>query len=87
MKTGTILRTFKARDGKEVTIRTTKWSDLDDLQKFINDLVEEDAMIARDSKVTRKAETDCLVERLKSLEKGRNIQIVADSAGTNNRQL
>ena len=44
-------------------------------------------MIARDSKVTRKAETDCLVERLKSLEKGRNIQIVADSAGTNNRQL
>jgi len=83
----TILRTLKARDGKEVTIRTPKWSDLDDLQKFINYLVEEDAMIARDSKVTRKAETDCLVERLKSLEKGRNIQIVADSACTNNRQL
>jgi RimJ/RimL family protein N-acetyltransferase len=81
LKAGTILNKFKSKGGHNVTLRTPSWRDLDDLLEFINSLVEEDAMIGRDSKVTRDEEVDWLAERLKNLEKDRNAQIVAEVDG------
>jgi RimJ/RimL family protein N-acetyltransferase len=81
VKAGTVLRKFKSKGGHKVTLRTPAWRDLDDLLEFINSLVEEDAMIARESKVTRDEEVDWLAERLKNLEKDRDMQIVADVDG------
>jgi RimJ/RimL family protein N-acetyltransferase len=78
VKAGTVLRKFKSKGGHKVTLRTPAWRDLDGLLEFINSLVEEDAMIARDSTVTQDEEVDWLAERLKNLEKDRNMQIVAD---------
>ena len=81
LKAGTVLRKFKSKGGYNVTLRTPAWRNLNDLLEFINSLVEEDAMIGRDSKVTRDEEVDWLAERLKNLEKDRNMQIVAEVDG------
>jgi hypothetical protein len=56
MKEGTILRSFDAKDGKKVTLRTPRWGDLDDCLNFINGLVEEKAMIMMSEKQTRDSE-------------------------------
>ena len=78
---GTFLYVFTAKDGREVTLRTPKWDDLEDMIDFINSLVEEKAMIARHTKVTREQEIDWLADNLKKLEKGRHIYIVAEVDG------
>lgn len=78
MRAGTFLQTFKARDGRKVTLRTPRWEDLDDMLDFINSLVEEEAPIAVDEKPTRDQEVDWLAGRLSNLEKGRAIAIVAE---------
>ena len=44
---GTFLYIFTAKDGREVTLRTPKWDDLDDMLEIINSPVEEEAMVAR----------------------------------------
>ena len=49
MKPDTVLRKFTNRKGREVTLRTPRWSDLDDMLSMINSLVEEEAMIAFDN--------------------------------------
>jgi len=48
MKPGRIIRTFSARDGRNVVLRTPRWEDLDDLLELINSLVEERANIIMD---------------------------------------
>lgn len=78
---GTFLYIFTAKDGREVTLRTPKWDDLDDMLEFINSLVEEEAMVARHTKVTREQEIDWLADNLKKLEKGQHISIVAEVDG------
>lgn len=60
MKAGKIIRSFFARDGREVVLRTPKWEDLDDLLELINSLVEERADITRTKKVSREEEIDWL---------------------------
>ena len=62
-------------------MRTPKWDDLDDMLEFINSLVEEEAMVARHTKVTREQEIDWLADNLKKLEKGHHISIVAEIDG------
>ena len=69
MKAGTILRNFVTKDGREVILRTPRFEDLDDCLDFINSLVEEEAMILVDTKMTRVAETDWLARNLSDLEK------------------
>ncbi|MBN2335596.1 GNAT family N-acetyltransferase [Candidatus Bathyarchaeota archaeon] len=81
MKAGTVLREFKAGDGRKVTLRTPRWEDLDDMLEFINLLVEEEAMIAVDTKKTREEEVDWLARNLTNLEKGRLIAVVAEADG------
>jgi RimJ/RimL family protein N-acetyltransferase len=81
MKAGTILRTFRARDGRQVTLRTPRWEDLDDMLEFINSLVEEEAMIIMNQKQTREQETDWLAKTLVDLEKDKHMMVVAEVEG------
>lgn len=80
MKAGTFIRSFTAKDGREVILRAPKWSDLDDMLDFINSLIEENAEIADDTKKTREQEIDWLARHLINLEKDRNIVVVAARA-------
>ena len=70
MKTGEILKSFTAKNGRNVILRTPKWEDLDDLMEFINSLVEEGVHIDRNQKVTSEQEADWLGRKLADLEKG-----------------
>ena len=81
MKAGTILREFEASDGRRVILRTPTWGDLDDMLEFINSLVEEEAMIAVDTKKTREEEVDWLARKLTTLEKDKQISVVAEVDG------
>jgi ribosomal protein S18 acetylase RimI-like enzyme len=81
LRAGAFLRRFTASDGREVTIRTPEWDDLDDMLDFINSLVEEEAMIAANQKQTRESEIDFLARKLTSLEKDRIIHVVAEVEG------
>ena len=81
MRPGTLLRQFKAKDDTEVKLRTPRWEDLDDLLEFINDLVEEEAMIAANQKHTRESETDWLARKLTNLEKDKHVAVVAEVDG------
>ena len=78
MKAGTIIREFQAKNGKTVTLRAPRWSDLDDMLDFINSLVEEGADIGVDTKKTREEEIDWLSELLTKVEKDRIIAVCAE---------
>ena len=81
MKAGRIIRHFTAKDGRQVTLRTPRWEDLDDLTEFINSLVEEGADISRDKKVTREEEAEWLGRRLADLENDKIFFMVAEIDG------
>jgi RimJ/RimL family protein N-acetyltransferase len=81
IKTGKILRRFIAKDGREVILRTPKREDLDDLLELINSLVEEDAEILIDKKLSREEEADWLSRTLAQLEKGNKVHMVAEVDG------
>jgi L-amino acid N-acyltransferase YncA len=74
-------RTFTAKDGRRVVLRSVKWEDLDDLMGLINSLVEEGTDILRTSKVTRNEEAEWLGRRLASISKGELIDAVAEVDG------
>ena len=81
MKAGTEVRKFKARDGKEVTLRAPRWGDLDDMLEFINSLVDEGAEIMVETKQTREQEVDWLARLLTRLEKDEIAVIAAEADG------
>jgi len=81
MKTGEILHRFKAKDGREVILRTPRWEDLDDLMEYINSLVDEGADIATNREVTREEEADWLGRKLALLEKDEELSLVAEVDG------
>jgi len=81
LREGTLIRQFKARDGREVTLRAPRWSDLDDALDFINSLVEEGAEINVNQKTTRDAETDWMARHLSAVEKDNRIAVVAEVDG------
>ena len=81
MREGFIIRRFRARDGREVTLRAPRWSDLDDMLEFINSLVEEGAEINVNQKTTRDAETDWLARHLFAVEKDEKVALVAEVDG------
>jgi len=74
-------RTFRAKDGGKVTLRSVKWDDLDDLIELINSLVEEGTDILRTEKVTRSEEAEWLGKRLARIDKGELIDAVAEVEG------
>jgi len=81
MKAGTVVRKFKAKDGREVTLRAPKWDDLDDMLEFINSLVDEGADIMMDTKQTREQEVEWLARLLTRLEKDEITVVVAEVDG------
>ena len=81
MKTGKILKSFTAKDGRDIILRTPKWEDLDGLMEFINSLVEDGANIDCNQKVTREQEADWLGRKLADLEKGTEFSLVAEVDG------
>lgn len=81
MKTGKFLHRFTAKDGREVILRTPKWEDLEELLELINSLVEEDAEILIDIKLSRDEEAGWLSRTLVQLEKGNKLHIVAEVDG------
>lgn len=81
LKAGTFIRRFTAKDGRDVILRAPRWSDLDDMLDFINSLVEEGAEITVDTKKTRDEEVDWLARLLSSVEKDRQVAIVAEVDG------
>jgi len=81
MKPGTILNKFTARDCREVILRAPKWGDLDDMLDFINSLVDEEAMIGGDKPMTRDQQVDRHADRMKDVESGRSVVIIAEADG------
>lgn len=81
MRPGEELKRFKAKDGREVVLRTPKWEDLDDFLELINSLVEEGADILRSEKVSREEEIDFLARVLSNLEKDKLFYLVAEIDG------
>lgn len=81
MKEGTFIRRFTAGDGREVTLRAPRWSDLDDMLEFINSLIEEGADISMDTPQTRESEIDWLAGHLSAIEKDRKIAVAAEVGG------
>jgi hypothetical protein len=77
MKPGKIIRTFSAKDGRGIVLRTPTWSDLDDLMEIINSLIEEGADILIDEKVSRDQEIDWLSKALARLKKDEALYLVA----------
>jgi len=81
MKPGTIIRTFPAKDGQRVILRTPTWNDLDDLLSLINSLVKEQADILVDERVSREDEIGWLSNALARLEKDETIYVIAEVDG------
>ncbi|MCL6578505.1 MAG: GNAT family N-acetyltransferase [Candidatus Bathyarchaeota archaeon] len=81
MHSGEELKRFKAKDDRQVILRTPKWEDLDDFLELINSLVEEGADILRSEKVSREEEIDFLARVLSRLEKGEMFYLVAEIDG------
>jgi L-amino acid N-acyltransferase YncA len=81
MKSGKIVRSFFAKDGRKVVLRTPKWEDLDDFLEIINSLVDEGADILRTERVSREEEIDFLSKVLSRLEKDEMFYLVAEVDG------
>lgn len=81
MKTGIVLKSFTAKDGRNVILRTPKWEDLDDLTEIVNSIVDEGVDIAASQKVTREQETEWFRQRLPLMEKGEVLGLVAEVDG------
>jgi RimJ/RimL family protein N-acetyltransferase len=81
MKSGRVIRSFDAKDGRRVVLRTLKWDDLEDCLEFINSLVDEKANILRDQKVTREAEIEWLAKALSRMELEEVVYLVAEVDG------
>lgn len=81
MKPGTIIRTFPAKDGRLVVLRTPTLNDLDDLLSVINSLVDEQANILVDEQISRENEVQWLSDALARLEKDETIYVVAEVDG------
>ena len=81
MKSGKIVRSFFAKDGRKVVLRTPKWEDLDDFLEIINSLVDEGADILRTERVSKEEEIDFLSKVLSRLEKDEMFYLVAEVDG------
>jgi RimJ/RimL family protein N-acetyltransferase len=81
METGRVIDKFRAKDKRNVVLRTPKWEDLDDLLAMINSLVAEKADIVRAEETSRAEEIDWLARALSSLERGEVFYLVAEVDG------
>ncbi len=75
------LRRFRAKDGREVILRSPRWSDLDDMLELVNSLIEERAEVNLCEPYSREEEAEWLAGLLASIEKGDRISVVAEVEG------
>jgi len=82
---GRVHRKFAASNGKLVTLRATKWDDLDAMTRFAKGLVEEECMTAVfgtliDGRLTRE-ESSWLADKQVAMENGRELSLVVEVDG------
>ncbi len=69
---------FVTKRGRRVLFRPLReGDDIDELLRFINDLVDEDTFITMTERLTREEESKWLSERLKAIEEGRGLTLLA----------
>ena len=68
MKPGTVFREFTAASGATVKLRAPQWDDLDDFVDLMDELVELEAMIARNEKRPRDVEMENWARIIKETE-------------------
>lgn len=76
-----MFRAFTSKSGTEVVLRQVQWSDLDDILALVNELIEEEVMIGEDKPTTRDQQVDRHSERMKDIESGRSVVIIAEADG------
>ena len=81
MRSGLVFVDFVARDGRRVVLRAPRWEDLDDLLGLINSLVEEEAEIVVNERVTRDGEVEWLASVLARVERDEFVHLVAEVDG------
>ena len=81
MKSGMHLKTVRLKDGQEAVLRTPRWEDLDEDLEFIHALIDEDVDMTQREKPTREKEAEWLANRLRNMESGKNIAVVAEVDG------
>lgn len=69
------------KDGRKAILRAPDWHDLDDLLRFIGELVDERAEIVRNMKPSRDEEAEWLGRRLAGIERGSLVALVAETNG------
>ena len=80
MTFGKIVKKTKI-DKREVIFRYLKIEDLADLRKLHNDLVEERAYIELQTKMTKSAQLEWLLEKIKKIEDKEGILLVIEEGG------
>jgi len=69
---------FVTKRGRRVLFRPLReGEDVDELLRFINDLVDEDTFINMTERLTREEESKWLSEQLKAIEEGRGFNLLA----------
>ncbi len=81
LKPNQVISRFTARNGTVVTFRTPRSSDLDDLLRYINGLVDEEAMILMNKRTNRKEEAAWLRNVLSKLKSGTAIYLAVEVNG------
>lgn len=81
LKAGQVLAKRRLKDGTEVTLRTPRMEDLDDILEFINALVKEKAMIYGAKPIKRAEEAKWLSNTLAEVETGKAVYIAAEAGG------
>ena len=69
------------RDGGSLTIRPTREDDLDGLLEFINGLVDEEAPILADRRMTREEEAAFIRKEIADISAGKKVGLVAELEG------
>jgi RimJ/RimL family protein N-acetyltransferase len=77
---GKVVKEFEA-GGKRVRLRYPKWEDLNQLHSYINSMVREKAFIGKQRGVTRKRESEWLLNKIREMEDNNLIMIVLEVDG------
>lgn len=79
MEFGKIIKIFKSKKKTDVVIRYVRESDLDEMLRYVNELIREDTYILISGKqVTREEETNFLREIITQMKKEETISLVVE---------
>jgi|SRR5579862_5126529 len=86
MKSGQIYRQFQTKDGKQVTLRSLKWEDLDSILEFADAFFQEwetdpEFGVPLSKKPTLETEAKWLADNLVKIEMQKQVSVVAEIDG------